>query len=296
MRAAVRALNPLRFREKLSSVKVALEKLDSEMKLHHYKVREFSPNVSFAFERGNYEVRTASGGDELEECLKLRYDVFHREYKNKKRSVGVDIDKLDYVCDHLLIFDRRSEKIIGTYRLNSSLFSNTFYSTNEFHMSELLDLPGNKLELGRACIAREHRNGVVISLLWRGIVEYIQRTDTKVLFGCASIKTMEPLEIGRLTKYFAEQGHSTSEFGITPTRKYQLKQLPSLLEYLDANPHACDYQSVESQVPSLVRAYLKAGAKLAAEPAIDREFRCIDFLCILKMDEMNDAHKGKFKL
>lgn len=296
MLATGRALKPSNVLKKIGSVKTALERIDSEVKLHHYKIRNFEPNIRFSFERGHYIVKTAENGAELEDCLKLRFDVFHKEYMKKKRKVGVDIDKLDYVCDHLVISDKRTNRVIGTYRLNCSLFTNVFYSAGEFQMDEVLKIPGTKLELGRACIDREHRNGVVIALLWRGIAEYIQRTDTKVLFGCGSIKTMEPMEIGLITKYLTDENHLTREYGTVPTKKFKVKQLSRVLEYIEQNPFEYQKDEVKAMIPALFNSYLKAGAKIAGEPAIDREFRCIDFLVVLKMDELNAQHKGKYNI
>lgn len=296
MRMAAKALKPSRVLSKISSMKTALERFDSERKLHQYNVRNFEPNISFSFERGHFIVKTADNGAELEECLKLRFDVFHKEFMNKKRTYGVDIDKLDYACDHLVIYDKRLQKTIGTYRLNSSLYTDVFYSAGEFEMGKLVELEGNKLELGRACIDRDHRTGVVIALLWRGIAEYIQRTGTKFLFGCGSIKTMEPLEIGRLTKYFIETGALTFEFGTCPTKKFKVKTLNRSLEYLDSNPFEYRPGEIAEMIPPLFQSYLKMGAKLCGEPAIDREFHCIDFLTLVKIDEMNSAIKEKFKV
>lgn len=277
-------------------MKSAFEKFDSERKLQQYNIRHFRPNVSFVIDRSRYVVKTAENGAELEECLKLRYDVFHREYMAKKRVTGVDVDSLDIACDHLVIRDKRSGKVVGTYRLNSSLFTNTFYSAGEFQMSRLLDMPGNKLELGRACIDKEHRNGIIINLLWRGIAEYIQRTETKILFGCGSIKTMDPLEIGRVTKYLTDLNVLTNEWGVSPTKKFKVKSLSTVLEYLEANPFQYDVSDVEPLIPALFRSYLSMGAKIAGEPALDREFRCIDFLTVVKMDEMHASFKEKFKI
>lgn len=296
MGVAASALRRSQVLKKLGSVKMAWEKIDSGMKLHHYRVREFQPKVSFRFERGDFIVKTAENGAELEECLKLRFDVFHKEYRNKKRTHGVDVDKLDFECDHLVIYNKRIGRTIGTYRLNSSLFNKTFYSANEFEMDEVLKLEGNKLELGRACIDREYRTGVVIALLWRGIAAYIQKTDTKVLFGCGSVKTMEPMEIGLLTKYFADIGALSFEYGTTPTKKYKVKSLERVLEYIEAHPSAYDKETVEKMVPPLIQSYLRMGAKLCGEPAIDREFYCIDFLVCLKLDELHPLHKDKYKV
>lgn len=296
MVASIKVLTPTRMRETFGSVKMALEKIDSEVRLHHYKIRNFEPHVRFQFERGHYIVKTAENGAELEQCLKLRFEVFHREYKNKKRTIGVDIDRLDDICDHLVIFDKRSQRVVGTYRLNSSLFNDTFYSQSEFHMDELLKESGNKLELGRACIDRDHRNGVIIALLWRGIAEYIQRTETKILFGCGSIKTMEPLEIGLLTKYMESEGLMHLAANVEPTRKYKVKQLNRVLDYIERNPYEYDKDDVEKRIPALFYSYLKAGAKVCGEPALDRDFHCIDFLIYLKIDEMSPLMKGKYKV
>jgi len=296
MRATARALHPSRVLKKINSMKTALEKLDSERKLHYYKVRNFTPNVSVHFERGHYVVKTAENGADLEQCLKLRFDVFHKEYMNKRRTYGVDIDKLDYQCDHLMIYDKRAGRTIGTYRLNSSRFTDTFYSAGEFDLGKILDLPGNKLELGRACIDRDYRTGVVIALLWRGIAEYIQRTDTKILFGCGSIKVMEPMEIGLITKHLTDAGHLTYEFGVSPTKKYKVKQLAQALEYIDSNRYEYIPSEVSAMIPPLFMSYIRMGAKLCGEPAIDREFHCIDFLTMVKMDEMNPAIREKYKV
>lgn len=301
MRETASALKPSlvmnsRVMEKMRSVKTAFERFDSERKLHQYNVRNFEPNVTFMFERGHYIVKTATNGTELEECLKLRFNVFHKEYMKKRRTVGVDIDKLDYLCDHLVIFDKRTQKTIGTYRLNSSMHTDTFYSAGEFDLGKILEIEGNKLELGRACIDREYRSGVVIALLWRGIAEYISLTNTKVLFGCGSIKTMEPLEIGLVTKHLNDSGSLTFDYGVAPTKKYRVKQLNQVLEYIDAHPFAYNKEEVAALIPALFMSYLKMGAKLCGEPALDREFHCIDFLTMVKMEELEPSIREKFKV
>jgi putative hemolysin len=163
-------------------------------------------------------------------------------------------------------------------------------------MDGVLAIAGNKLELGRACIDRHYRTGVTIALLWRGIAEYISLTDTKVLFGCASIKTMEPLEIGLITRHLEATGRMEFGLQVTPTRKYKVRQLKRVLEYIEMNPFEYQPDVVQGLIPALFQSYLKAGVKVCGEPAIDREFRCIDYLIVLKMDEMNPLFQRKYKI
>jgi putative hemolysin len=150
---------------RIGTVKDAFHSIDAQMKLHRYKIREFQPKVGIEYKKGHFTVKTVTSGEELEDVLRLRFEVFMREFKNIKREAGVDVDKLDYICDHLIIRDDRANRIVGTYRLNSSRYSNTFYSNSEFVFDKVKKMPGTILELGRAAIDRDYRTGVVISLL-----------------------------------------------------------------------------------------------------------------------------------
>ena len=280
----------------IKAFRSALEKIDSKVKLRRYKIRDFKPNVSYSFERGHFIVKTAENGADLEQCLKLRFEVFHREYMQKKRLIGVDVDKIDFICDHLMIIDKRTNQAIGTYRLNSSVYNNVFYSADEFNIDDLLKFNGNKLEIGRACIDRDHRTGTVLSLLWRGIFEYIRHTDTKMVFGCTSIKATEPLQIGLITRYITETSPVVDDAHITVTRKFRVKNIKQILDYLDHNPYEYRKEEIAPEIPALYLSYLNLGAKVASEPALDRDFGCIDFLTVLKMDELPAAVKGRYKI
>ncbi len=280
----------------ITNLRSVFERADIKFKLHHYRVKEFRAKVHFAFTRGHYQVRTAENGEDLKSCLKLRFDVFHKEFMKKRRTQGVDVDLLDYDCDHLMVVDQRSGQVIGTYRLNSSSFSNSCYSQNEFHMEKILALQGPRLELGRACIDISHRSGVIIALLWRGIAAYIRTTETRVLFGCSSIKTIEPLEIAVVTQHLRDSGFLTYEYGVKPTAKYTARQLPRALAYLDENPYAPRPVDPEDLIPPLFRSYLKMGAKLCGEPALDRDFYCIDFLTLIGVEAFTSTIKQRYSL
>jgi len=291
MLSSVRVLKPV-----LGNVKNVFERANVEFKLYQYKIRHYSANVTFSFERGDFLVKTAESGEELERCLKLRFNVFHKEYMNKRRQLGIDVDHLDDDCDHLMIVDKRTSQVIGTYRLNSSLFTGSYYSQSEFHLNRVLELPAPRLELGRACIDREFRTGTVIALLWRGIAEYIRQTNTQVLFGCSSIKTLEPMQIAAATKYLRDTGRLDNGLGVSPTKKYRVPQLPFLLEYLDRNENEYKALEIEKIFPALFRSYIKMGAKFCGEPALDRELGCIDFLTVIKTEDFGDNIKGKYKV
>jgi putative hemolysin len=121
-----------------------------------------------------------------------------------------------------LIIDKKSGEIVGTYRLICSLFSKRFYSQAEFTLEQVLALPGVKLELGRACIKKEFRNGAVLTLLWRGIIEYMKLTNAKYLFGCASVQTVLPHEAAATYEYLLANQLLRHDLDVSPTKKYHV--------------------------------------------------------------------------
>ncbi|WP_415062414.1 GNAT family N-acetyltransferase [Bdellovibrio sp.] len=270
--------------------------LQSFYQLRLNRIHKFKAKVELRTEVGPFEIKTVTDAEELKEALTLRYDVFHREMLGKKAPHGVDVDEFDFDCDHLIIKEKRSNKVIGTYRLNCSLFTDNFYSVKEFVMSQIFRQPGVKLELGRACIHKDYRRGVLISLLWRGIAEYMAATEAKVLFGCATVKTDDPRDAALLTRYFEEEGRILPEFRTRPSLSFTMPMLNYFLDEVRGPLTETQRAQAEELLPPLCRAYLKIGASIGGEPAWDREFQCIDFLTILQREDLNRTLWKKFKL
>jgi putative hemolysin len=252
----------------------------------HKVLRGFRPKVSFAFDKGNYTVKTVENWTELEQVLRLRHDVFHREFLNKRLALGMDFDRYDSLGDHLVIVDKETGKIVGTYRLICSEFSKTFYSASEFHLDEFLASPGIKLEMSRACIHKEYRDGVVISLLWRGVVQYVQSVKADFLFGLASIRTMDPVEVGTIYQYLQDNGFLSSEFPISPVPAYQM---PGGMVVKES-----EKDKGKALIPPLLNSYLRAGAKISGVPALDESFECVDFLTILRMRDISKLYDRRY--
>lgn len=265
------------------------------VRLRKHKIYKFKPKVKIHTDKGPFILKTVSDADELIEALRLRYQVFHRELLGKTRQKGIDVDEFDFICDHLVIIEKKTNTIVGTYRFNCSEFSQNFYCTQEFHMKNLMALPGIKLELGRACIHKDYRRGVVIALLWRGIAEYMAATNAALLFGCASIKTESPRQAALLYHHFKADNRFKEGMLCPPTSKFSMPSLGLWIENLSRELTTEEQSEIEELIPPLCRAYLKAGALLGGEPAWDSAFRCVDFLTILPRENLNAALWRKYK-
>jgi len=257
-----------------------------------YKIKNFTAKIEFRIEKDQYVIKTATDYKDIEKVLKLRHEVFYTELLKKNLITGIDVDKFDFICDHLMVEDKNTGELIGTYRLNSSLFSSNFYSETEFDISNILKLPGIKLELGRACIHKEHRNGITIALLWSGLSEYIKLTETDYLFGCSSIKTTSLNEIVYIEKYLQTYHYAPESLRVIPKKKFKIKNLQKKVESLK------EYDSKEARkmIPSLLKSYIKTGALICGEPALDKDFECIDCFTLLYVSQMNKIVKNKFQI
>ena len=150
-------------------------------------------------EAGSYALRFARTVADLDEILRLRFRVFNLELNeglDTAYATGRDEDEFDALFHHLMIVHRPSGQVVGTYRMQTSAMAASargFYSAGEFDFSGFpAPLLEATVEIGRACVAREHRTGRVLHLLWRGLADYLVWNRCHALFGCCSLTSQDP--------------------------------------------------------------------------------------------------------
>jgi putative hemolysin len=249
----------------------------------------YSPKFIINVETPAYELKTAQTMDELIKLFELRYQVFFGDSPEQVSEDELELDEFDSNCDHIIIKCKETDKIVGTYRILCSLHVNKFYSQGEFNLDNFLNLPDTKMELGRACIHHGHRNGHVIDLLWKGIASYIKFSEAKYMFGCSSIMETELSRIKSIYNYMKDDGLISDEYDIKPIGKYAIENLDEI-----EPDQSLDARTIKKQIPSLLRSYMNAGAKIYGKPALDIEFRCIDFLTIIDLENLNNMFKKRY--
>jgi putative hemolysin len=234
------------------------------------------PPVSPA-DMGVYQMRMARTPADLQLAQALRFEVFNLELHEGLQgsyATGLDSDQFDTVCDHLLVEDHQTGRIVGTYRMQTGRAAAKelgYYSAQEFDFAPYEPVRGEVIELGRACVHKDHRNFAVLNLLWKGIARYARGHDARYLIGCSSLTSQEPAEGAAL--YHSFQRHLAPEH-------LRTRPLPAC---------ACPLDRVTSpapKAPKLLSAYLMVGAKICGAPAIDREFKTIDFLTLLDLQSL----------
>ena len=115
-----------------------------------------------------YHVSLAVDDAEINEAQRLRFKVFCEEMGARlpHPESGLDRDLYDPYCDHLLVRDRNSGEVVGTYRIltpEAAKRVGNYYSEQEFDLTRFNFMRPRMAELGRSCVQREHRSGAVIA-------------------------------------------------------------------------------------------------------------------------------------
>jgi len=250
-------------------------------------------------EVGKYRLRLAESREDREDACRLRFKVFNIEMGEGLESsyqTGLDTDKFDLFCEHLLVEDKVTRRIVGTYRMQSGETAAAnlgYYSEQEFHFAPYEALRAGILELGRASIDREHRTPEVLTLLWRGIAQYATNMGLRYLIGCSSLNSQDPCEGWQMYRQ-VDHYRVSPEFATEPTTAYAC---PTEQEGADAQPLPLqDASSLPAlpKVPRLLRTYLAIGARICAPPAWDREFGTIDFLTLLDLKMLSSSARNHF--
>ncbi len=244
-----------------------------------------APPYAIRLETEGYVARLAVADTERAAAFRLRFMVFNLEMQEGLESAygtGYDVDRYDEVCDHLIVEDKKNATVVGTYRIQRGEVAAAnfgYYSEQEFDFAPYEAMRAQIVELGRACIHRDHRTPEVLNLLWRGIARYALAYGGRYMMGCCSLPSLDPQRGGAV--YASLMNYRVdAELRTSPTAEYRMPPSAGPLD--------------EERAPKLLRAYLAIGAQICGEPAIDREFKTIDFLTLLDLQTLHPRVAARF--
>lgn len=229
-------------------------------------------------------VEVASAPEDIIAAQRLRHDVFAVEMGARVigQEYGLDLDRYDPHCTHLLAREGAGGRVIACLRLLdgvSAMRAGGYYSQQEFDMTRVLLHPGKILEVGRTCVARDRRNGATLSALWNGLAREALARGADHLVGCASVpfdpetEALSPLTRS-LKPYWSEDG-----LRVFPRRPV---------------PRDAEMPSNDARLPPLLAAYLRLGAKVCGEPSWDPEFGTADFFVRVSVEKLAARYARRF--
>lgn len=231
-------------------------------------------------------VGLASTHEEVRAVQRLRYQVFVDEMgaRLNTEEPGIESDKFDDYCQHLIVRDLVADNVVGCYRILTDLQAvraGGFYSQTEFDITRILALPGRIMEVGRTCVHPDHRTGAVIALLWQGLARFMVMHRFDYLMGCASI----PLRHGTEEALALYRELVRTHLAPPEWRVYPRVPLPQV---------NLTGVTVKPATPPLIKAYLRVGAKICGDPSWDPHFNVADLFVLLQTDAVRERYARHF--
>jgi putative hemolysin len=258
----------------------ALPRTKPDDALHNAPQTEPRLSVSLA--------RTAS---DIEDAQRLRYKVFADEMGARLDSSdeingnsGLDSDEFDDWCEHLIVRDEDTLRVVGTYRIlppHRAHKLGKLYSESEFDLARLAHLRPSLIEVGRSCVHRDYRSGTTVLLLWAGLARYMKAAGYRHLIGCASASLADGGAQAAWVRDELQRHLSAPEYRVFPHHPF---------------PHERFARANTGEIPPLIKGYLRLGAQICGEPAWDPDFNTADFFVWMCMDNMNLRYARHFAL
>ena len=251
------------------------------------------------------KIRLAQNAAEVATAQRLRYRIFYEEMgaspSSHNKAIQLDCDEFDAICDHLLVIapnasDETTEfslddgELVGTYRLLQQSIAERhqgFYSQSEFDITPLLERKSELrfLELGRSCVSHEFRGTAVVELLWQGIWNYVRQHRLDVMIGCASFDGTDPGKHNEALSFLKQNVVTPSEWQV---KAHQHNRV------LIAARDCIDNKRIISNLPPLIKGYLRLGSYISEDAVIDHNFNTTDILVVLPISAINPRYFAKF--
>ncbi|GAB10680.1 hypothetical protein GOARA_061_01200 [Gordonia araii NBRC 100433] len=245
------------------------------------------------FAGGGFSVWLSTDADDIRDAQRLRYEVFATE-PGFSSTIGdaatrLDADRFDEFCEHLLVREEETGALVGCARLLSPLraiAAGGWYSDGEFDLAELAPITARTVEMGRAAVAVGQRNGAVTALMWAAVLAYVEETGHSYLMGCVSVPLSAPgTQRGSVLR------------GIRDELRNRYRADWQVFPHGGSVIDGVRLDDIEPPqrllIPPLLRGYLRLGARVCGEPAIDPVFDCGDFLTVLSADDADSRYRRR---
>ncbi len=240
----------------------------------------------------------------LREIGRLREITFRNVGEGTNKSI--DLDEYDLYYDHLILWDRKAEKIAGAYRIGNgpeivSRYGNKgLYTSSLFRMStKMKPILRQSVELGRSFITTEYqKHRLSLFLLWKGILFYlIANPRFRYIIGPVSISNSYQEVSKELIIQFIKRNYFDHELAkfVEPKNAFRpkVKNIDTNV-LLDASSSdmkkmdkiISDIEPTSFTMPVLLKKYLQQNAKILAFNADPKFNNALDGLMLLDMQNL----------
>lgn len=217
--------------------------------------------------RSRYKARFAETEADIRTAQRLRYRTFIEGTGAEPRPSGLDADRFDAICRHVLIEDRRTGDLVACFRLLPLKDGGEIggsYAAQYYELSGLSAFPGRMVEMGRFCIAPGLADPDILRVAWAAMTAYVDAEGVDLLFGCSSFRGTEA---GDYLDAFA----MLKERHLAPTRWLPKVKAPDVFRFARRLRRKPDAKRAMLTMPPLLRGYIAMGGWVSDHAVVDRD-------------------------
>ncbi|MEL6643720.1 MAG: GNAT family N-acyltransferase [Pseudomonadota bacterium] len=237
--------------------------------------------------KGRYVARFAKNEADVQAAQRLRYLAFIADTTAAARADGVDADRFDDICRHVLIEDRKTGRLVCCFRLlpieDGAQISKS-YAAQHYELSALEGYQGRMVEMGRFCILPSLKDPDIIRTAWAAMSRYVDETGTDMLFGCSSFQ-------GTDATGYRDAFAMLKERHLAPKRWLPKVKAPDVFRFARFLRKKADAKRAMLTMPPLLRGYLAMGGWVSDHAVVDRDLGTLHVFTGLEISAIPPARK-----
>tara|TARA_Y100001954_G_scaffold229588_1_gene275824 strand:+ start:1453 stop:2187 length:735 start_codon:yes stop_codon:yes gene_type:complete len=229
-----------------------------------------------------YRARFASTQREVLAAQALRYQCF-----NLLNKVELDVDDFDTICQHVLIENLETNKLICCYRIlnfeNGKNISSS-YSAQFYDLKSIESYSKPMIEVGRFCIDPEVNDPSVVLTAWAALAQIVAQNRTELLFGCSSFEGIDK-------RKYVDSFALLRERYIAPVHWRPRIKSAKVFCYSKDLKCKVDKKKALINMPPLLKTYLSMGAWVSDHAVVDLNMKTLHLFTGMEISKIPKSRK-----
>ncbi len=233
--------------------------------------------------KGRYHARLAKTQADIHAAQTLR----HLCFRGADAGKGADADEFDGICDHVLIEEARSGRLVCTFRflpLSDGGEIGRSYAAQFYELSALEAFSGPMVEMGRFCIHPEFSDPDILRVAWAAMTRFVDDNRIEMLFGCSSFHGTDEQE-------YLDSFAMLKERHLAPRRWLPRVKAPLVFNFAQMLRRKPDAKKAMLRMPPLLRTYLLMGGWVSDHAVVDRHMNTLHVFTGLEINAIPPARK-----
>lgn len=239
--------------------------------------------------KGRYRARFAQGEADLAAAQALRFRTFidgRGAALGGERADGREADAFDAVCDHILVEEARTNRLVCCFRmlpLAGGAEIGRSYSAQYYDLNGFADYEGRLVEMGRFCIDPAYKDPDILRVAWGAMTRYVDEQDVDLLFGCSSFAGTE-------AESYMDAFALLKERHLAPPRLFPKVKAPSVFRFAKMlRWRKPNLKLAQKAMPPLLRTYLAMGGWVSDHAVVDRDLNTLHVFTGLEVKRIPPA-------